>query len=255
MLFVALLQAASASESPDEPPSIERMAEAALAGLAGGTGCTRLVGEIEQENRAGVFGKTSIRATFEGELRAGLWSGVTGGIVEAGNARIMVGSDIEGGHLPFLLPMFGSFRGVGEGSMAAETRSLFGELLGAMETSVETESVRAEVVDGAELLHFERWMGSGWNLFRGRQDNSIHVWLEPRGEGKAQARRWHVIVEDPVRREGKAGRLVRLDAELHVDPDGVPRSESVTLRGALGPFVLDVTRRIAYVRTGCATGS
>ena len=57
-----------------------------------------------------------------------------------------------------------------------------------------------------------------------------------------------------MRRGDTRGRLLRLDADLHADADGVPLTETVTLRGALGPFVLDVTRRIVYTRAACDPG-
>lgn len=220
------------------PPDPGEFAEAAQAGLSGGAGCARLEGRVHQENRA--LGLVTVgELTVRGTLADGAWRDLE--IVEQAwnNQNSMVSTRAGERTYPFVLPFFGRF----QGGTSDGGRALFDELMDRMAVPMEIEEVTT--APGGATYLYRRRLASGWSLFRGRQENVVETEHLP---GTLQPRAWNVVLEDPVRLEG--ARLTRLDARLEADDAGRPRAEALETRAALGPFVLNVTRRVAWTVIG-----
>lgn len=226
---------------PLPPDDLGPLADAARVGLGAFPGCSRFALAVTQVNRAAGL-RTESALSIEGVLRDGTWEVLRTTEATRGDQGIVVGTQTAGGGLDWLGPFFGELVGAED-----ESRALFEQVLDRASVPVEVEYVTTDTLDGAPAWRYRRSLGSGWSLLGGTQENTLLVWIEPE---PLRARRWSLVIEDPVRLGDGAGRIAALDLAMETDPAGWPRAERLRTRFAVGPLSLRVERDIAYTRLG-----
>lgn len=275
-----------------EPPEIGVVAEAALAGLTRHPGCAAFQGEVTQTVH---FAGTSATQThaWRGELTPEGWRPWTATPIGEPDTRISVHTSGGGRPYPFVVTLHGRMLpappeggaaaggaaaggpeaggseagaagdgGVAAGAAAADegdeaggdfaaaSRGLLLDLLAAARTDVELETVE-RVREAPGTLRYVRSFSSRRTLF-GRKENVLEVRLD---EATLRPRVWTVRLDDPVRVDGKPGRIVKMQATLESDAEGWPTRDALDVTGGLGPFSARVERAIVFRRAGpCGTG-
>lgn len=225
---------------PDLPPLPEdpaQVMELASAGLRGPQ-CAELAADVEQ-----TFGTRLVRTTttwrFEGHLEDGQWSNTRWTPVDVPDDGVSVSFGMGGQDWPFLPPLFGQLPGGAEG-LALETRGLFDQMMGLVESEVSALYVEPD----GEQFTLVRRLDKGWfgrlNEARVRFDRAT---LQPN--------RWQVQVEVPVDFAVMPGKIRELDAVLETDSAGNPRQESLHAKGNAGPLGLRIDRTLRYTVTPC----
>lgn len=225
---------------PDLPPLPEDPAEVlslSARGLAGAQ-CADLSADVVQTAGTRLM-KTTTTWRFEGHLEDGVWSDTRWTPVDVPSDGFSVSFGMGGQNWPFLPPFFGTLPGPTDG-MAAETRGLFDQMLGLVESEV--SSLYVEPGDGEFTL--VRRMDQG--LF-GRA-NEARVRFD---RATLRPSRWQVGVEIPVPFDAVPGKIRRLDTVMETDAAGNPRSETLSAKANAGPLGLRMDRALNYTATPC----
>lgn len=203
---------------------------------------------VTQTNDMGALGQTTIAASATARLEGDRWTLLSHRLDDPGNGNNMVSTGVAGQTVPFVLPLLGAFQGEEGGGVASEGRALLDEAVRVARSEVGADTAGVEVYEGREHYRLDMLLGGGWSLWRGREDNTAAVVIDP---DSGRAREWRLAVHDPTKLA--IGRLVFLDATLRVDPAGQPLAETLHTRARLGPFGLRVERAVTYTRSaGCA---
>lgn len=225
-------------------PDLDRLAEsAATRFLHDNCGLYELA--VAQTNDVGLLGQTTIAASAKARLEGDRWTLLTYRLDDPGNGRSMVSTGVGGATVPFVLPLLGVFNGEESGGMAGEGRALLDEAVRVARSDVGADMAGVEVLEGREHYRLDMLLGGGWSLWRGREDNTAAVLIDP---DTGRAREWRLAIHDPTKLQ--VGRLVFLDATLKVDPSGHPLDETLSTKARFGPFGLRVDRSVRYTRTG-----
>lgn len=221
MLLVALASAASLPE-----PDLTALREAATTRFLGDAR-GRHAWEVVEVNDAGVFGRGEVRATARAKLSGTTWSEV---VVEASNVdevSVSVNSDVQGVSVPFVAPMMGDTGALGDDAGSAG-RALLGAAVRAVEGDQGIETAAVEVYEGREVYRLDSLLGTGWSLWRGKEENAAAAIVDPTS---LRAREWRLRFMDPTRLE--VGKPSRLEATLTVDAEVRPvPTRSLVWRGS-----------------------
>jgi len=230
-----------------EPPDFQVLADHAKAGLGGPAACAAFTADVQQTDAAGVFGATTIAATFAGTLDHGTWSQLSGEVHSKSNESLTVSVGADGKDWEFVPPFFGTVPGLAD-DFASEGRSLLEEFATRGAQDVQLEQVGVEPLEGRDLYRYERRLSSEWSLFHGRRENQLAVLLEP---GTFAPRVWRLDIEDPIKLHA-GGKIKAMKLSFNVDPEGWPVSEDLDIHAVLGPFSMEITRSLRYTRGSCA---
>jgi hypothetical protein len=241
-----LVLSSAFAQDPDSLPSAERLAAAALAGVAGPAGCAAFTGTVDETNHA--LGLSSSRHfTWSAALDHGRWSRWVVPPVEGPGDGISISFGVDDYDLPFVPPFFGSFGAADADDLAGETRAMLHDLLAVASTRVELETV--EPADDGTIV-YRRELESRWALF-GRKENVVQVWFDP---ATLRPLRWDVQIEAPVHLgEPGEGRITHLALQLAVDADGWPTVDTVDATGAFGVLALRAERTVTFLRGACTS--
>lgn len=187
---------------------------------------------------------TTMEVEATARLEGDRWTLIGATITDPGNGSSTVSSTVDGATYPFVLPLLGVLEHA-EGGLGEDGRSLLHDAIELVRKDTDVRTPALEVYEGQDHYRLDVLLGKGWSLWRGREENTAAVIVDPR---TGRAREWRLDVRDPTRLE--LGHLVYLYATLKVDPSGLPVSETLRTRARLGPFGLNVDRSITYTRTG-----
>lgn len=227
-----------AAELPE--PDLDQLAEAAEKRFLWDP-CGEYALAITETNDISVA-TTTIQATATARLEGDRWTITGSALTDPGNGASMVNTSAEDQIYPFVLPLLGVLDADGLG---ADGRSLMQDALELVRQDTDVRTPALEVYEGRDHYRLDVLLGRGWSLWRGREENTAAVVVDP---STSRAREWRLDVRDPTKLE--IGHLVYLNAVLKVDPSGRPVSETLHTRARLGPFGLNVDRAITYTRTG-----
>lgn len=211
--------------------------------------CGQYALSVTQTNDLGALASTTLTVSAKAQLQGERWTLESFTITDPGNEQSMVWTSVGDQQIPFVLPMLGVFDDEEEG-ISSEGRALLDRAVALARSDVGADSAGIEVLEGREHYRLDMLLGGGWSLWRGREDNTAAVVIDPES---GRARVWRLAIQDPTKLE--IGRLIFLDATLSVDASGRPLSETLRTKARLGPFGLTVQRDITYERLGdCSPG-
>ena len=237
MTWLALLTLATDLPEPD----LDQLAEAAEQRFLWDA-CGEYALVVTETNDIGVA-STTIRVDATARLEGQRWTLLGSVLTDPGNGQSMVSTSAGGQTIPFVPPLMGV---VDESDcLGADGRGLLQAAIELVRKDTDVRTPALEVYEGTDHYPLDVLLGRGWSLFRGREENTAAVIVDP---STGRAREWRLNVHDPTKLE--VGHLVYLDAVLKVGPTGLPVEETLHTRARFGPFGLNVDRAIQFTRTG-----
>lgn len=227
-------------------PDLDHLSEAAEARFLHDP-CGEYQLDVRETNDLGAISSTTLTVSAKARLEGERWTLHSADITDPGNGSSMVWTSVGDQQIPFVLPMLGRTAGEDEG-LGSEGRALLDQAVAIARSDVGADSAGIELYEGREHYRLDMLLGGGWSLFRGREDNTAAIVIDP---VSGRAREWRLDIRDPTKLQ--VGRLVFLNAQLAVDPAGLPLRETLHTKARLGPFGLTVERTITYTRLGDCT--